>query len=233
MLLMGAFLVPVSALTWLDGLDPGLKQADSNSLPLLGVWLPSKTPQMFRDQWLTAERSFPSWWKELPHFLVPVRLRNPAEVSVFGLNPHRPCILLFSDGKLIKVWYDVPLLLTLSHEIEKLRPPKLNKNSKLLPDPYTVVADRLVSASGRQTWQRQADGPHWVESGPDHESETWTEQTIAGPLILLKNKHGGQMALPQGSGWSWIKLKDGSWEAGEKLEAHPTLGGQETGKPLH
>ncbi len=230
---MSNFLVPASALSWFDGLDPGLKQADVDSLPLLGVWLPSDTPRAFRDQWITAQRSFPSWWKVLPQFLVPVRLCNPAEVAVFGLAPDRPCILLLSDGKLVKVWYDVPLLLDLSHEIAGLKSPKNHKKAIPLPDPYTVVADHLLSKSGRQTWQRQADGPLWVESGPGHKLETWTEQTIAGPLILLKNDHGRQMALPQGSGWSWIKLKDGSWEAGEKLEAQSTLGGKEVRKPLH
>ncbi|NNM53430.1 MAG: hypothetical protein HKM05_01740 [Spirochaetales bacterium] len=230
---MSTFLVPASALSWLDGLDPGLKQADSDSLPILAVWLPSDTPPTFRDQWITAERSFPFWWKVLPHFLVPVRLRNPAEVGVFGLDPDRPCILLLLDGKLVKVWYNVPLLLDLSHEIAELKPLKNHKGATLLPDPYTVVADRLVSESGLLIWQRQADGPRWVESGPGQKFETWTEQTIAGPLILLENKQGGQMALPQGSGWSWVQLKDGAWKAGEKLEAHPTLGGKEVGKPLH
>lgn len=232
-MLMGSFLEPASAVSWLDGLDPGLKQSDHECLPLLAVWIPSDASKTFRDQWITAERSFPSWWKVLPRFIVPVHLRFAAEVSVFGLDPLHPCLILVSDGKPVKVWYEVPPLLILSHEIAQRETASAKKNTAVLPDPYTVVADRLVSPSGHKVWQRLSDGPVWLESEPGQKPEIWTEQTVAGPLILLKDDQGREMALPQGSGWSWIRRKDGSWEAGEKLEARPALGGQEIGKPLH
>ena len=235
----GWWLVPLSALMWQEGLDPGLKLSDQKSLPLLAIWIPPDAAGTLRDQWTTETRRFPQWWNQLPNFVVPVLLKLPSEASVLGLNPQEFSLFIYYDGVMLHVWHTIPPLLVLSHEISKTSP---LKRTNPLADPYAVPFSRLVSMSGKQVWQRQADGPFWMETVTNHginpttpriATSMWTEQTTAGPLLFLKNQQGEEMALPLRGGWSWVQEKDGSWKAGLQFEPQPALGGQESQKPLH